>query len=136
MRATLRKRWTFDAAHHLPSHAGKCQRLHGHTYTVEVEVAGPIRNDRAHAGTSTHGMVVDFADLSAIWKRDLEPVLDHQNLNATIGPLLPGPTTAENIAAFVLAVFQEGLVLGVKGAAQVESVTVWETPTGSATVRA
>lgn len=43
-----------DCAHQLPGH-GKCGKLHGHTYRVEVEVEG-----RADGG-----MVVDFADLKA-----------------------------------------------------------------------
>src|SRR5262245_30204299 len=26
----------FDAAHNLPNYAGKCERLHGHTYRLQV----------------------------------------------------------------------------------------------------
>jgi 6-pyruvoyltetrahydropterin/6-carboxytetrahydropterin synthase len=36
------KRFYFDAAHYLPHHKGKCKNLHGHTYTLDVEVEGEI----------------------------------------------------------------------------------------------
>ena len=32
------KTFTFEAAHWLPGHTGKCNALHGHTWTVEVEL--------------------------------------------------------------------------------------------------
>ena len=32
------KTFTFEAAHWLPHHPGKCWKLHGHTWTVEVEL--------------------------------------------------------------------------------------------------
>jgi 6-pyruvoyltetrahydropterin/6-carboxytetrahydropterin synthase len=51
----IRKHFRFEAAHALPYHPGKCARLHGHSYGLEVAV-------REHA--------VD--------------VLDHQNLNDMI----------------------------------------------------
>lgn len=39
----MRIRWqgTFEAAHFIPGHP-KCGRLHGHSYRVEVEVAGDV----------------------------------------------------------------------------------------------
>ena len=44
---------TFDAAHYTPS-GGGCEDLHGHTFTVDVEVEGELGED---------GMVMDFREL-------------------------------------------------------------------------
>ena len=35
MRTRVSRSLAFEAAHHLPWHAGKCQRLHGHHYRLE-----------------------------------------------------------------------------------------------------
>jgi len=42
-----------DSAHYLPGH-GKCGRVHGHTYKIEVVVEGEVREN---------GMVIDFMTL-------------------------------------------------------------------------
>jgi 6-pyruvoyltetrahydropterin/6-carboxytetrahydropterin synthase len=85
------KRAAFSSAHQLPRHPGKCSRLHGHNYVVEVFARGEL-NDQ--------GMVVDFYDVG----RDLRELIvdrcDHRNLN----DVYPGmDTTAENLAARWLA---------------------------------
>jgi 6-pyruvoyltetrahydropterin/6-carboxytetrahydropterin synthase len=36
----------FDAAHRLVDYNGKCNRLHGHRWDVEVGVQGPTLDDR------------------------------------------------------------------------------------------
>lgn len=126
MRASLTKQWRFEAAHELPNHDGKCRRLHGHSYIVELGVSGVVKEPN---GDADEGMVIDFGVLSRIWKDVLEPELDHQYLNQTIGQLT-GPTTAENIAGFLL----EAFMLHVPEPVQVDYVRVWETATGSATV--
>lgn len=68
------KEFTFDAAHQLPDHEGKCANLHGHTYKLQVCVSGPIKQS---LGAPDDGMVVDFSVISDIWKTRLEPRLDH-----------------------------------------------------------
>ena len=88
------KRFTFEAAHHLPLHDGKCRRPHGHSYVVEVELTGPVETH----GPKT-GMVYDFSDVSAAFRRLIFDRLDHQNLNA----VLDFPTTAESLAVWMLA---------------------------------
>ena len=40
MKITITVTATFAAAHRLPDHEGKCFRLHGHTYGLEVTVEG------------------------------------------------------------------------------------------------
>jgi len=47
---------TFDAAHYTPG-GGKCEDLHGHTFTVDVEVEGELGED---------GMIMDFRELRKI----------------------------------------------------------------------
>ena len=44
MRVELRKEYRFEAAHRLPRvPAGhKCARLHGHSFRIELTIAGPF----------------------------------------------------------------------------------------------
>lgn len=69
------KIFTFDAAHKLTSYYGKCERLHGHTYKLEITVDGPVHDN---------GMVVDFVLLKRIVKRHVLDKLDHQYLNEVV----------------------------------------------------
>jgi 6-pyruvoyltetrahydropterin/6-carboxytetrahydropterin synthase len=115
MRGRICKRFTFDAAHMLPGHDGKCANLHGHTYVVEVEFEGPIIESGPKAG-----MVVDFGDVKAVWKLHLEPLLDHRYLNETLTGI--PVTTAEWIAVWIHRGFDNAGLPASK-------VRVWETPT-------
>jgi 6-pyruvoyltetrahydropterin/6-carboxytetrahydropterin synthase len=87
------KEFGFEAAHRLPNvPAGhKCARLHGHSFRVEVHVAGPL--------DPTLGWVMDFADLKAAW-RPLHDALDHRYLNDVPG--LENPTS-EVLAGWIWA---------------------------------
>ncbi|TLM79485.1 MAG: 6-carboxytetrahydropterin synthase QueD [Actinobacteria bacterium] len=104
----------FDAAHSLPGYPGECSALHGHTWDVEVTVAGEALDEV--------GIVYDFKTL----KDDLRAVLgrfDHKHLNAVppfdgIGP------TAENLARVVYDALAETVGEGVR----VVEVAVWESP--------
>ncbi len=78
---------TFDSAHYLPNHP-KCGNVHGHTYKVEVEVEGELKD----------GMVVDFEDLKTIL-REIVSKFDHRLIN----DFMENPT-CENIC---LAIFSE-----------------------------
>ena len=85
----LEKSFLFEAAHNLPLHDGKCQRLHGHSWRgklicedYELCTQGP-----------KSGMMIDFGDLSAIVRPLLEDYLDHHYLNETT--LLANPTSEE-----------------------------------------
>lgn len=73
----------YDAAHRLPNvpHGHKCGRLHGHTYTLTVEVTGPV--------DPTTGWVMDFATLDSEVDLILAD-LDHHYLNDVPG--LENPT--------------------------------------------
>lgn len=91
---SLRKRFTFEAAHRLPHHDGKCARLHGHSWVGELEVAGAALSTTG----SQAGMLTDFADLKAAVAPLLDTVLDHHDLNATTGLMNP---TSEELARWV-----------------------------------
>lgn len=141
-KTTVCKQFSFDAAHRLLNHDGKCANEHGHTYKLEVFVRGVVNDITKHP---KQGMVVDFYDISTVWKESLEPYLDHQNLNESIGPMI-GITTAENMATWILDKFSTALNarLIAEAAEQDEPVSIfvpelfkvrlWETPTGYAEV--
>jgi len=80
----------YDAAHLLREHKGKCARLHGHRYVVEVAVQA--------AEVGENGMVFDFADLKK-HLRDLASEFDHCNLN-DVPPFTEIESTAENQARY------------------------------------
>lgn len=114
----IRKIFRFEAAHVLPYHPGKCARLHGHSYRLEVAVAGALQSEGPAAG-----MVADFDELATIVRRAVVDELDHSSLNDRI----ENPT-AEQIVAWCwsrLAPALPGL----------EELTLWETRTACATLR-
>jgi len=114
----IRKTFRFEAAHVLPHHPGKCARLHGHSYRVEVAVAGALQA----AGPAT-GMVVDFDALAAVVRPHVVERLDHTSLN----DLMPNPT-AEEIALWIW----NELFARVEG---LDEIVVWETASACAVVR-
>ncbi len=88
-----------EAAHYLPNVPAdhKCRRMHGHSFRIEVHVAGPLDAEA--------GWVMDFADL----KRAFQPLyeqLDHHCLNDIEG--LENPTS-ENLARWIWTRLQPDL---------------------------
>ena len=132
-KASVSKIFKFEAAHHLPNHDGKCREPHGHSYTVVVTCHGAIRGMK---GTRTgdddpkRGMVIDFTDIKRLWKAEIEPLLDHQDLNVTLrdSGMVP-ETTAECLAYFICAQYRHA-------GYNVSEVEVWETETSRACVMA
>jgi len=99
--------FTFEAAHRLPWHAGRCRNLHGHSYRLEVTVAGPLTAD---------GVVVDFDELGDVVRRVVVDRWDHRDLNED----LDNPT-AELLARRAWQLLEEdGLDLA--------GLRLWETP--------
>ena len=74
MKIELRKTFQFEAAHKLPNVPvdHKCARLHGHSFRVEVVVAGEC--------DPRMGWLMDYAELSEAFKPLLDR-LDHYYLN-------------------------------------------------------
>ena len=80
----------YDSAHLLRNYEGKCARLHGHRYVVQVAL------EMAEVGTK--GMAYDFGDLKKLL-RELTKRFDHQNLN-DLPPFDEIESTAENQARY------------------------------------
>jgi len=91
MKMELRKSFQFEAAHLLPRlpKAHKCRRLHGHSFRVEIAVAGECDEKL--------GWLMDYAELSAAF-RPLWEKLDHRYLNQVPGLANP---TSEVIAVWI-----------------------------------
>jgi 6-pyruvoyltetrahydropterin/6-carboxytetrahydropterin synthase len=100
--------FTFEAAHLLEWHTGRCRNLHGHSYRLDVTVAGPL---------DANGVVVDFDELSAVVHREVIDRWDHRYLN----DLVDNPT-AEVLARGAWELLASA---GLRPAA----VRLWETPT-------
>ncbi|TNF31833.1 MAG: 6-carboxytetrahydropterin synthase QueD [Deltaproteobacteria bacterium] len=118
-RCTIAHRFRFEAARRLPRLPDDhpCARVHGHGFEVELEVTGPIDAEL--------GWVADYADLDRAW-RTVAAELDHAYLNDVPG--LENPTS-ELIAVWLwrrLGPILPGL----------DAVSVMETPTTRATIRA
>lgn len=83
----LIKKFEFDAAHNLINYHGKCERLHGHTYTLIVKLEGTRDKE---------DMVYDFVDLKNLVKEHILSEFDHHYINDFIEQ-----PTAENIAVYI-----------------------------------
>lgn len=91
MTTTIWKRFSLECAHRLPNVAPdhKCARLHGHSFHLEVHVAG--------TPGAASGWVIDFADIGDAWQV-VHDALDHRCLNDIEG--LENPTS-EVLAAWI-----------------------------------
>lgn len=55
---------TFEMAHFLLNHKGKCKNLHGHSYKAEITIEGDPIDDRDRP--EMEGMLLDFSSLKEI----------------------------------------------------------------------
>lgn len=118
MVTTLFKDFSFEAAHFLPHvPAGhKCRRLHGHSFTVRIEITGET--------DPYSGWVMDFAELKSYFA-PLYERLDHHYLNEIPG--LENPTS-EVLARWIWDNLKPGLT-------QLSAVSVKETCTSGCIYR-
>lgn len=131
---TVTKTVSFDAAHILTNHKGLCKNLHGHTYRVDVSVAG-----------EGDDMVMDFKDLKHVAEEVVCAKFDHAFIYNTESPgereiaavvekhdmrtvAIPFRSTAENLARYFFGGLKERVPALV-------AVRVWETATSSAEYR-
>jgi 6-pyruvoyltetrahydropterin/6-carboxytetrahydropterin synthase len=103
----------FEAAHNLCNYQGKCSRLHGHNWKVEVTVRGD-KLDKL-------GMIIDFTVLKAEVKQIVDR-LDHYYLNELAAFQEQNPT-AEHIAKYI---YEELVGLLAKHDVTLYQVKVWE----------
>ena len=107
---TLKVRDRFSAAHFLRGYKGKCEKVHGHTFQVEVEIAvGTLGED---------GIGFDF---TAVKKTLAAALPDHTLLN----DVFPFNPSAENLSHHLYSELKKHY--------PVKAVTVWESDDASAT---
>lgn len=118
MKVTISKTFDFDAAHRLPrvARGHKCARMHGHTYRVELRLAGE---------PDSRGMVVDYAEIAAAWQ-PIHDRIDHRTLNKVKG--LENPTT-EILAPWILKRFLNTRSASPEFKAAIIGVRVYESAT-------
>jgi 6-pyruvoyltetrahydropterin/6-carboxytetrahydropterin synthase len=107
----------YDSAHFLRNYHGKCERLHGHRYVVELALQTDALDEA--------GIAFDFVIVKKEL-RDLANHLDHQNLN-DLEPFTELEPSAETQARWfydeLKSRFPDPL------ATSMVYVRVWETPT-------
>src|SRR5438046_398413 len=95
---------------------GKCNNPHGHghNYTLEVTVKGPV-NDQS-------GFVVDLKELKEVMNREVIDTVDHRFLNREVAEFQTKIPTTENLAITIWDWLQPKLK-----AAKLHRVRVYET---------
>ncbi len=138
----ITKRYEFEAAHLLPYHDGKCRKMHGHTWTLEITLRGEVHVVDPKDPQS--GMVMDFYRLKEVIKA-IDP--DHFYLNETVFSVRElgseqsvdldmrwshriSYPTSELLARRFFELIEDRLPVG----SHLVKVTLWETKTGGATV--
>ena len=116
----LKIRNKFSAAHNLRHYRGKCEKLHGHNFDVEIEIEGK-KLDKT-------GLLLDFNIIKKLLAGVLS-VLDHSYLNE-VPPFTKINPTSENIARYIFDEIEKKMSqLNCKAS----SVSVWESEKASAT---
>ena len=120
---TLRVKDKFSAAHQLVGYPGDCANLHGHTWEVEVVIAGTLLDELE--------MLIDFRDVKNAMQEVISP-LDHAgSLNDILKIALP---TAEYLSWHIFHGLLEILEdLGLPEGVFLREVTVWESDNASVT---
>ena len=111
MKAYLSRRYMFSASHRLHNDAmsegenaatyGKCNNPygHGHNYTLEVTVSGPVDQNT--------GMVCNLTDLDGFVDSEILEHFDLQNLN-TLPEFAQDVPTTENLCIAIYDILHRG----------------------------
>ncbi len=133
---TLKTEQSFDSAHFLAEYNGKCKNIHGHRWTVLVEVM----TENLETDPQLRGMYVDFAQLKDDLKQEVDRfdhafIIEEGSLKEpTLAALISEDfnirtvdfrPTAENFAKyFYYRIEKKGY--------KMKQATVYETPTNCA----
>lgn len=141
LKTRITKIFTFDSAHTLRHHDGKCRNLHGHTYKLEVTLEGVPQT--VDGSNPQSGMILDFGILKEIVRERVLDELDHTDLDGVVNY-----STAELLAAYIFCaldshiaeravlaqVAQVDMFLPPIPPTRVYRIRLWETPTSYAEV--
>lgn len=112
---TISKDIKFDCAHMLSDYEGKCANLHGHTYHGTVTISGMSDGDtcmlvdyndiKRVVDIFDHAIVFSAANRRNLAETELYEWADRFNMKYVEMPI--GKSTAENMAAYISAMFLE-----------------------------
>ena len=97
----------FDAAHRLLGYNGNCSSLHGHTWSVDIEIDSDRKMDEV-------GMLLDYRTIKQYFKDYYDhktilnmddPLVDILKANNACVTIMKGNPTAENLAIKIMADF-------------------------------
>lgn len=83
---TIKVKHTIQMGHRLWNLPGKCENLHGHTWTVILSLTG-VPND--------NGILVEYGELKKRWRGYLDELFDHHFAFDEKDPLVRGKTMNE-----------------------------------------
>ena len=109
----------FASAHQLRGYKGKCEKLHGHNWKVQISVTAERLNEI--------DLAIDFHELKKIANEVISP-LDHAFLN-DIFPFTEKNPSSENVAKWIFESMKKKIN---DDNIRVSAVTVWESDTASA----
>jgi 6-pyruvoyltetrahydropterin/6-carboxytetrahydropterin synthase len=109
----------FAAAHRLRDFIGKCEKLHGHNWRIEVGLMGKKLNNA--------GLLIDFKEVKEATNSILEE-LDHSFLNE-LPQFKDQNPSSENIAAYIFERLSSKLN---NNQIKVTRVTAWESDSAGA----
>jgi len=110
---------SFASAHQLRGYKGKCEKLHGHNWKVQISVAAERLNEI--------DLAIDFHELKKMANEVIAP-LDHSFLN-DVFPFTEKNPSSENIAKWIYESMKKKIN---EGNVRISAVTVWESDTASA----
>ena len=129
----ITKKFNFEAAHALSNYDGPCRNIHGHSYKLNVTVAG---SPSADISSPKYGMLLDFSVLKRIVNENIINKYDHSlmlredvNLSKELSEaynnviILPYQPTSENMIVSFAEVLKNKLPDGV----ELFSIRLYET---------
>lgn len=137
---SITRRLAFDAGHRIPDHGSVCRSVHGHRYTLELTLTGPVSQ---RPGQADSGMVLDFADVKRIAHERIIDRWDHAFLvyehdqplrgfleslpgNRTV--VLDRVPTAENLATIIFELLAPAYQQVFGDSLSLSKVVLYETP--------